>query len=289
MRDPLFFLREAAKGLSLHPGANIVSVICIALALLSLTLVVAGGTNLDHALEVTRGEAEIVVYLAEDIGLDEARALGTRLVEESGARHHNVVTPEETVDRIEALLGSDFDILEILEGFNPFTMSLEVSVDADEAALVAARARTLPGVEVVRDNEEILAPLAALANVARWLGLVASVAVAAITLILVSHIVRLGISARREEIETLRLLGASEWFVSIPFLLEGAILGGLGASACLLTLFFGGPVAYGALRTAMPFMPLVPWDHLLTGLISVTAGLGLVSGTLGAAVALRSR
>ncbi len=289
MRELPFFFKEALKSLRIHPAANAVSVLSIALAILSLGLVIGGWANLEHALEVTRAEAEIVVYLAEDMDVSGAEALGERLIAEGGATRVRTVAPEETVDRVQALLGPDFDILEILEGFNPFSPSLEVGVDPEEAQAVAGFARGLPGVDLVRDNEEILAPLAALARAARWIGLAASVGVAFVTLILVSHIVRLGISARREEIETLRLLGASEWFVSLPFLLEGGMLGGLGAVVCLAVLLPGGPALYRLLGGYMPFMPLLAWGQLASILAYLSAGIGLVAGTLGAFVALRSQ
>ncbi len=289
MRDLGFFLREAYKGLKLHPAANLVSVVSIALALLSLTLVVGGWANLENALETTRSQAEIVVYLGEEIGAEGAQDLADRLISEAGATRVRVVTPEETVGKVEAVIGSDFDILEVMEGFNPFTYSVEVGVDPNEASYVASLARAMAGVDSVRDNEEILAPLVTLTAVARWAGLAASIAVAFVTLILVSHIVRLGISARREEIETLRLLGATAWFVAVPFLLEGGILGMLGALVCLAVAIPGGPLLYAFLGESIPFLPLVPWGNLAGMLAAVVSTLGTLAGLLGAGVAVRSR
>ncbi len=288
MPDIAFFVREAFKGLRLHLAANIISALCIALAFISLSFLVGAWWNLEHILEVARSEAEIVLYLEEETSLEEAEVMSGHLQSQAGVLSTRVVTAEESMDRIQTLLGPGLEIMEVLEGYNPFSPSIEVGVDPEAAPAVVAAARALPGVEAVRDNEEILVPLANLTSTVRWMGTVASLTVALISLALVSHIVRLGISARREEMQTLRLMGASEGFVSVPFILEGAILGGLGAVTSLLTITIAGPGIYRLLHTSLPFMPLVAWENLFTALVYIVLVLGLAAGTLGGLISLRS-
>ncbi len=288
LSDLPFFIGEAVKGLRLHRSANVISVLCIALALISLSFLLGTWSNLEHILEVARGEAEIVVYLNERVDRPQAENLKTDILALSGADRASIISPEETLDRMEALLGPDLDILDLLEGYNPFTLSLEVGVTPEAAPEVARVARRLPGVDLVRDNEEILAPLARIITVVRWLGLAALIAVVLTILVLVSHLIRLGMVARREEIETLRLLGASETFVAFPFVLEGLILGLGGAAISIFLIGVIGTWGYDLLRSILPFMPWVRWEALFSPIALILGVLGLVSGFLGAAVALRA-
>lgn len=288
LADLPFFLREAIKGLKFHWTANVISVVCIFLALLSLSFLVTGWANLEHLLERARDEAEIVVYLREEATSDEAESLAAQLLTRPGVETADPVTPEETASRIQDLLGSEIDILEVLEGQNPFTYSVAVGVTPEQAPEVARFAMGLPGVEAVRDNEEILTPLARITALVRWAGTVVTLAVGLVSVALVSHIVRLGISARQREIETFRLLGASEWFVSTPFILEGALLGLAGSALCLATTVLAGPALYELLETSLPFFPLADWGSVLGSLSLLVLALGFGAGILGAAVSLRT-
>ncbi len=288
MSQLLFFLREALRSLRLHRTANIISVACIALALISLSFIVGTWSNLEHILDTLRAEAEIVVYLRENVSSERVEEISAEIQSYDGVLDTRVISPDETVSRIEGQLGGDFDILNMLDGYNPFTYSIEVGVDPAGAPQVASFAARLGGVEGVRDNEQILEPLARITAAARWIGTALILAVGAVTLVIVSHIVRLGIEARSEEIETLRLLGASEWFVAVPFVLEGALLGGFGAAACLALLAVGGPTLYGLVQVSLPFMPLLAADVLFTQMAALIAGIGVGAGTLGSLVSVRS-
>lgn len=286
--DLSFFIREAFRGIRLQRTSNIVSAACIALAFVSLSLVVGFWANMEHMLDAARSEAEIVIYLAEDATTADADAVSDVLASHPAVWSLKIVTPEETFIRVEQLLGPGLDLTEVLEGFNPFSPSLEVGVSPEDAAEVAGIARGLPRVEVVRDNEEILGRLASLTSVVRWLGAVATLTVVLITLALVSHIIRLGISARREEMETLRLLGASESFLAAPFIIEGAVLGASGAVICLLAISGAGPWLYGLLNSSLPFIPLVSPSGLFRLLASAVSALGLTAGILGSLISVRS-
>ncbi len=286
--DIRFFVVEAFRSLRLHLAANAISVICIALALLTLGCLIGAWWNLEHLLGVANADAQIVVYLTDGSTTRDAEILAELLASQAGVDETRVVGSEESMNRVEALLGTGFDLAELLEGQNPFPPSVEVSVTPEEGTRIARFARGLRGVDLIRDNEEILAPLANLTRAVRWMGLVASVAVAVMVLALASHMVRLGISARREEMETLRLMGASEGFVSAPFLLEGGLVGGLGSVTAIVILAFVSPRLYALMHSSLPFLPLLPWADVFQRLSPVLLALGIASGTLGGLVSLKS-
>ncbi len=283
-----FFLREALAGLKIHRVANFISIICIGLALLSLGLVAGTWANLQHVADTLRQDAEIVVYLDDDVSLQEAEQLSRRLLDHQGVSRTRVVCPDETLLRVESLIGSDIDILSVLEGHNPFAASIEVGVDAGVAAEVVSFSGNLAGVDYIRDNEEVLAPLLRLTSLIQWAGLVVILAVALVTTALVAHIVRLGMSARQQEMETLRLLGASEGFVCAPFVFEGALLGAAGALFAAFGVAAAGGRVYQLIRTGLPYLPLAAGTPLLGYLALLVLGVGLTAGTLGSLVALRS-
>jgi cell division transport system permease protein len=283
-----YFTGEALRALRLHAVANLVSVACVTLALLTLSFFLGAWWNLEHLLEVARAESQIVVYLYEGTTEEDAIALAGSLAEGPGVHGTRVVTGEESLSRIQAMLGSGIDMAGILEGYNPFPPSVEVSVLPERAREIAAFARNLRGVDAVRDNEEILQPLARLTRAIRWIGTVASLAVVTAVLALVSHMVRLGIAARRQDMETLRLMGASEWFLAAPFLLEGVAIGALGGLLSLAAVAILWPGAYGLVGSSLPFLPLLDWAEVFWRLGPLLLCLGLASGLLGSVISLKS-
>lgn len=285
----VFFLRQAAVGLRLQLVRNAVSVTCIALALLLMATLVGAAANAQRVLEAARDEALIVVHLAADLSPEAAQELATALALREGVDGVSLVTPQQALERVEVILGGGFGIADILEGYNPFAYAVEVSVLPEAAAVVAAYAAGLAEVDSVRDNQAILEPLARLTAVARGAGTAALVGTLVITLALVSHIIQLGVLAARRDIETLRLLGASEWFVSLPFVLQGGMLGGLGAAVTICILLAAGPGVYARLTAALPFLPWLSPAPLLANLALLVLPVGLLAGALGSLVALGVR
>lgn len=231
LEDQAFPFREALLAIKLNPDSNLLSVASIALCLILLGFFIAGWQNLGHLVQMVRSEAEITVYMEDRAGEEEIGSAAAMLASQPGVLEVNRVTKEQALARMRDLLGKEADILEAFEGVNPFAAYLEVRVVPEYATVVAETAAHFPGVEMVRENREVLARLVSLSRAMVWVGVAVAAATGTAAMVIISHIVRLGIHARREKIETLRLLGATEWLVQAPFVAEGAILGGFGGLA----------------------------------------------------------
>jgi cell division transport system permease protein len=154
-------------------------------------------------------------------------------------------------------------------GDNPFPASLEVrvqrSAEADgRADALLRRVATLPGVADVRYDRAWLSKVGAGLDSLRRAGLVLALLMAVAAAVTVAAVVRLGLHARREEIEIMQLVGASIAFIRGPFVAEGLLQGGIGAVAAVLLLWGGfaassaswGPQLTAALEGLDPqFLP----------------------------------
>jgi len=188
---------------------------------------------------------------------------------------------------MQELLDTEAGLLQAFDGFNPFASFFEVRVVPEQAAQVAEAAASLPGVERVRDNKEVLSRLVSLTWAVKWVGAVVTIAVGVVVMVVISNIVRLGIYSRREEIEIIKLLGASEWFVATPFILEGTIIGGLGGLISILTLLGLYPGLYALLHRSLPFVPFIHWSATLKPLSLIVVALGICFGGLGSTFSVR--
>ena len=129
---------------------------------------------------------------------------------------------------------------------NPLPASFDIVPKRGEdtgAIALAIRNAELPGVHVVRYGQEVSQRILQVARVIQIVSLVAVIVLLAASTILIANTIRLSIFARRREIEVMKLVGATNWFVRGPFMLEGLICGVIGSVLAVVLLFLGKELA----------------------------------------------
>jgi cell division transport system permease protein len=187
------------------------------------------------------------VYLRDDASSEQRGAIEAML-DQSG-----VVAGRDYVSKAQALarFRREFaDLASLTSGFddNPFPASVEVRVRADaegdgRADTLVRRVASLPGVADVRYDREWLSKLASGLRTVRGAGLVLAAVMALAAAVTVAAVVRLGLNARRDEIEIMELVGAPWTFIRGPFVAEGLLQGGAGALLAVVLLWMGFAMA----------------------------------------------
>lgn len=264
--------------------SNIFSFLSTGLIFFILAMVISGWWVSSQVVEVIQGEAEISVYYEDDISNIGISQLIHDIETVEGVREVRLVDENEAYSRMVEILGKEARVLEFFDE-NPFNSFIEVNIDLEEISTILDKLDRISGIQHVRDNREVLDRLRNIAEVLRFIGYLVIAAVGVSTLVIISHIIRQGIYNNREQINTLRLLGAPEGFIAFPFVLEGLLLtlgGGILASA--MTAFVLEEV-YAQLVGPLPFIPLPPREALIsniTMLITVLSGmLGIIGSMMG--------
>ncbi|HYE10971.1 MAG TPA: FtsX-like permease family protein, partial [Patescibacteria group bacterium] len=165
---------------------------------------------------------------------------------------------------------------------------IEVKIHIEEIDPILKGLSLISGIEHVRDNREVLERLSSIAGVLRVLGYMVVTAVGISTMVIISHIIRMGIYDNREQINTLRLMGAPEAFIAFPFLLEGLLLTlGGGALASMLAIF-SLRYLYAQMAGPLPFIPLPPLETLTSSLVILVMSLSTALGVAGSFFGLTS-
>lgn len=279
-----YFWRSAAVGLKHSPFVHFIAVTTIAIALFSAGLARGSARVLDNLLASLGGEVEVTVYLAPELGQDEAHGVRAR-VEELSKGQVTLVPPDAALERLRAELGDLGEALSELPE-NPLPAALELRVPPEQRTPEALQAlalelRALPGVSGVDYGEQAVERLTAIARALRFGSLVAFVVVLSATVVIVAATLQLAIYSRREEIEIQKLVGATDRFVKAPFLLEGLLQGLLGAGVALLGLWAFGRLVGPTLGSLFAFLlgpgVAAPWvePRLVMELVGAGCGLGL--------------
>jgi cell division transport system permease protein len=228
--------RRAFVNLWRAPLPSLVSVLTIGL---SLFLGASFGLALLSAralLSSWGAQAAVTVYLDRSTTDDQARALAQDVQARAGDASVVYVDRATALSRLRVDLG---DMAGALDGLsqNPLPPSIEISprtsLQPPELRMLAAQLAQLPGVRDVDYGREWLDKLEALANASRSFGFGAMAAVVGAALLVVANTIRLAVYARRDEIEIMKLVGATDGYVRAPFLLEGVLQGLIGAALAL--------------------------------------------------------
>lgn len=282
-----YFLKETITMIRLNLLSNILSLFSTGLIFFILAMVISGWWVSSRVTEVIQGEAEINVYFDKSMGNKGALQLVESIKGIAGVRESRVIDEREAYNRMVKILGEEARVLEIFDD-NPFSSFIEVKINLDEIGPVLKELGHMTGIEHVRDNREVLDRLHNIAGILRLLGYLVVIAVGISTLVIISHMIRLGIHNNREQINTLRLLGAPEIFIAVPFLLEGLLLtlgGGMLAAALAA---FSMKQVYAQMAAPLPFIPLPPSEALISGMVIVVMSLSAILGIVGSLLGLSS-
>ncbi len=228
--------RRAAMNLWRAPLPSLVSVLTISLSLFIGASFVLGLFVARALLTSWGAQASVTLYLDKQSTDAQARALVQQVRMQAAGVEVAYVDRELALQRLRAELG---DLSGALDGLsqNPLPPSLEVtprvSLLPAEVRMLAMQLGQLPGVAEVDYGREWLDKLEALARGLRVFGAGALLTVLGAALMVVANTIRLAVYARRDEIEIMKLVGATDGYVRAPFLLEGALQGLIGAALAL--------------------------------------------------------
>ncbi|EHM10438.1 cell division protein [Thermanaerovibrio velox DSM 12556] len=227
--------------------------------------------NTRHVVKNLEGELSIQAYVSPNVDLNGFAARVRRMPH---VRAVEVITPAKALERLKARLGSQAQAITLL-GENPLPPSVEVWVD--KASSVPIVARELVAVDEVQDVVYAGKLAEKLAKLSRFAGrfslAVLLVAVAASGVVLFNTI-RIAVYSKEEEIAIMLMVGATPSFVAMPFIIQGVLLGSLGAFCSSVMLAFSYGAAVERLKDFLPFLELLNDSSLLVRLGGVLVGGG---------------
>ena len=237
---------------------------------------------------VLESQIQVTVYLQDSLNDVETREIGTRITKLPGVTRVNFVGKEEAMGRFKQRLGAQQGLLAELGEANPLPNSFEVKVDRPERVKpVALAIAQFKGIEAARYGQEVVEQLFSLTRLVRIFGVVLIVFLGLAALFIIVNTIRLTVFARRREIGIMKYVGATDWFIRWPFIIEGVLLGTLGAfiSSVLLTQFYS--MMTGQVYESLAFLPLLPQYPFLgyVNLFLLVAGIGI--GALGSMISVK--
>ena len=279
-----YYLTEIKTILGLDLGSNILSVISLGFIFFLLLLILSGGIISNHWIQAIESEAEISVYYTE---VASPNWLIQKIEKISGVSEAVLIDEIEAKDRMEKIMGEESRILELFD-HNPFSAYIEVKILLENFDSIVEETRSLNGVDYVRDNKEILDTLKNISSLMNLIGLVIMAVAGITTIIITSHVIRQGIYANKEEMNTLRLLGAPEGFITFPFAMTGMLISLLSGFFSIAVITAVLSYVYKNIINYLPFMVLPDFHGTIYTVALVGLGMSLFLGITGSIIGLKS-
>jgi cell division transport system permease protein len=286
----VFSLKRAWQGFWRNAVMSIAATATMVLMLLLLAGFWIIQTGLQASLDYTESKVEVVAFLQDNVEPDEVDPIVARLRTMPEVVDVTYVSEEEALAQFRERLAEqgEEDFSKYLQ-VNPLHASLEVRLaQADNyTSVVSALRAEEPVVEEVKEQRQLAENVVTVTNALGTVGTVVLLVIAFIVLFIIVNTIRLAVVARAEEIEIMRLVGASDAFIRWPFVFEGALVGLLGAALTLIALALGAEPLGQFMVGFFQVLPL-SFESLSRDLLLLVGGAGVGLGILGSWLSVRT-
>jgi len=286
-----FSVRRAWQGFWRNALMSLAATATMVLMLLLLAGFWIIQTGLLAGLEFTEQKVEVVAYLQPNATDDQIAALASDIGARPDVESVQIVTRDQALERFRQSMQQQgrTDLTQQLDS-NPLYASIEVKLKTPTALRAVGDALAPSNYPIVRNViniQDLVDRVLTVTNILRTAGTAVLLIVGVIVLFIIVNAIRLAVVARAEEIEIMRLVGASDAFIRWPFVFEGAFVGFLGAVVTLIILAAAAEPLNGFMVEFFRVLPL-RIGSLTRDLISLVLGTGVGLGVLGSWVSVRT-
>jgi len=286
-----FSLRRAWQGFWRNAVMSLAATATMVLMLLLLAGFWIIQTGLLAGLQFTEQKVQVVAYLQPNATETQINELAAEIQQRSDVESVDVVTRDKALERFRESMKAQgrTDLTEQLDS-NPLYASVEVKLK-DAAALRAVTESLAPEQHPIVRNviniQDLVERLLTVTNILRTVGTGILIGVGLIALFIIVNAIRLAVVARSEEIEIMRLVGASDAFIRWPFVFEGAFVGFLGSVLTLIILLAVADPLSAFMADFFRVLPL-QFGSLTRDLVTLVMGAGVGLGILGSWLSVRT-
>ena len=263
-----------------------IGTVAVSLFVLGVFLIIV--MNMNKMAASLESQVQISVYINDNLPEEGRKEIERMTKALKGVTTIEYVPREEALKKLRERLGENKKILDALGDSNPLPNAFLVTVsNPDDVKKIAAAIADLYGVDEVKYGQDVAANLFELTHLMRFFGAILMGLLLGATIFIISNTIRLTVFARRKEIAIMKYVGATDWFIRWPFILEGVGLGiiGGGVSAFALKNFYSAMVE--KIYESLAFFPMIEQYPFMHYVAMALVGAGIFIGILGSTISLK--
>lgn len=284
-----YFIVDAFKSIKRNLTIGIASMATVLVTLLIFGSFLLTALNIGKGVEDVESKVEIMVFLKNDITKMDQNEIEIKLKQQPGVKEVTYETKEIALEKFKKQLNQ---YEELLNGYdektNPLPSSYLVKLEKPEyAQTVATSVSDMTGVENIGNDQDVINKISSFTKAIRWVGLALFIVLVGVSLFLIINTIKLTVFSRRREVGIMKIVGATDWFIRWPFIIEGVVIGLMGAVLSDIILFFSYKAVFSMLSKQLITITLVPPTYVLTVMSWQFALGGILIGAFGSFIALR--
>jgi len=291
LRTGKFFIREGFGSLKRNRTMSAAAITSVIASLLVIGIFFIIVLNIDYAATKLESQIEMMVYLNDGLSENIVSTMGTEIRSINGVQSVEFISKTVALKNLEKNWGENSYLLEGLDGDNPLPDAFLITLsDPTLASGVAMSVSSISNIEKVVYGKEELAKLLSTTYVLRMSSVVIILILLFISIFIIANTIKLTLYARRREIGIMKFVGATDWFVRMPFIIEGIIVGVIGAATASVILGFAYYYCSGLVKNQMiGFMSisLMPFNQIITSMVMLLITVGIIIGAAGSFVSVR--
>jgi cell division transport system permease protein len=291
LRTAKFFVREGVGSLKKNKTMSAASISSVIAALLVIGIFFIIVLNVDYAASKLESQIEMMVYLNNGLSETVVSAMAKEVKAISGVKDVQFISKEQALKDLNKKWGDNAYLLEGLEGDNPLPDSFKVTLtDPSKANEVALTISSISNIERVVYGKEELEKLLKATYILRISSLVIITILVFISIFIISNTIKLTVYARRREISIMKYVGATDWFVRGPFIVEGMLLGLMGSLVTSALIGAGYYYSSNLIKHQMIGLlsiNLMPFGSVISSLVFLLVIVGILIGMIGSFLSVR--
>lgn len=284
-------IRDAIKSVFRNFSLSMASISCIIITLILVALAIVSSYNVDNITKLIQQDFTIIVFLDKDINNEEITKIEHTIKEDKNVTEFVFQSKED----IASSMMEKSDVFKNImqewdENENPLKDTFLIKIfDVTKITQTAKYIEKLDNVSLVRYGEGIVDNFLSVFEVIEKILIAVVIIFVVVTAFLIANTIKLAIFSRRKEIEIMRLVGASNFNIQLPFIVEGLFLGLLGSIIPIILVIYGYSVLYLHFNGQFlsPFLKLVHPEPFVYIVSLIIMGLGILVGMFGSLRAVR--
>lgn len=280
----MYYISDALKSLKRNKTISLASAVTVAATLFIMGIFLIFMENVNMGMKNIQSRIEVKVFLMDKISAAEQSNIGEKLKKIPGVKDIQFENKTEALKKFSDQMSEQDKSL--LEGYNsnnnPMPNAYIVRLDNPEVSeQVINYIKDVQGIESVGNDKELIDNIIAVSKSIRWIGIVIFILMVGVSLFLISNTIKLTVYSRRREIGIMKFVGATDWFIIWPFIIEGAVIGLIGAAFANLILYYTYNIIFAKLSESFLLVKLIEPSYIMSTILWQFIASGVVIGSIG--------
>lgn len=274
-----YYIIDAFKSLNRNKTISLASLITVTATLFLMGIFILLSQNIQIGMNNVESQLQIQVFLKDEISITDQDNINQKLSSMPGISDVKYEDKSEALDKFNKEVSeNDSSLLNNYDSSNnPLPNSYIVKLEKPEVSQqVISSIENMPGIESIGNDQGFTNKIVSISNSLKWIGIVLFILMMSTSIFLISNTIKLTIFSRRKEIGIMKYVGATDWFIRWPFVIEGAVIGLIGAIISNVLLHSLYKITFIKMNENLLLINLLPpsyitqtlqWQFILVGIL----------------------